>query len=80
MRAGRRLPRGIYRRGAVLWIRFKSSDGKLTRETTGQRDVKVAEAILAKRRSEVAMLTHFPKRKFEQLASRICSRPGSRRT
>jgi integrase len=67
MRAGRRLPRGIYRRGDVLWIRFKSSDGKLTRETTGQRDVKVAEAILAKRRSEVAMLTHFPKRKFEQL-------------
>ena len=26
----RRLPRGIYRRGDVLWIRLKSADGKLT--------------------------------------------------
>jgi hypothetical protein len=37
----------------------------LTRESTGQRDVKVAESILAKRRSEAAMLSHFPSRKFE---------------
>ena len=63
MRA-RRLARGVYRRGDVLWIRFVSAGGKLTRESTGQRDVKVAEAILAKRRSEVAMLSHFPTRKF----------------
>ena len=47
----RRFPRGIYRRGDVLWIRFKSADGKLSGESTGQRDVKVAESILAKRRS-----------------------------
>jgi integrase len=66
MRA-RRLARGVYRRGDVLWIRFVSTGGKLTRESTGQRDVKVAEAILAKRRSEVAMLSHFPTRKFEQV-------------
>jgi hypothetical protein len=32
----RRLPRGVYRRGDVLWIRFKNADGKLTRESTGQ--------------------------------------------
>jgi integrase len=64
---GRRLPRGVYRRRDVLWIRFKNADGKLTRESTGQGDVKVAESILAKRRSAVAMLTHFPTRKFEQL-------------
>src|SRR5206468_11979666 len=64
----RRLPRGVYRRGDVLWIRFKSADGKLTRESTGQGDVKVAESILAKRRSAVAMLSHFPTRKFEQLS------------
>ena len=63
----RRFARGVYRRGDVLWIRFKSADGKLTRESTGQRDVKVAESILAKRRSEVAMLSHFPSRKFEQV-------------
>ena len=44
---GRRFPRGVYRRGDVLWIRFESADGKLTRESTGQRDVKVAGAILA---------------------------------
>ena len=44
MRA-RRLPRGVYRRGDVLWIRFKNAHGKLSRESTGQRDVKVAEAI-----------------------------------
>ena len=49
MRA-RRLARGVYRRGDVLWIRFVSAGGKLTRESTGQRDVKVAEAILARRR------------------------------
>ncbi len=63
----RRRSRGIYRRGDVLWIRFKNADGKLTRESTGQGDVKVAESILAKRRSAVAMLSHFPTRKFEQL-------------
>jgi len=63
----RRLPRGVYRRGDVLWIRLKGADGKLTRETTGQCDVKVAETILAKRRAEAAMLSHFPTRKFEQI-------------
>jgi hypothetical protein len=42
--------------------------GGLSRESTGQGDVKVAEAILAKRRSEVAMLSHFPTRKFEQVS------------
>jgi len=63
----RRFARGVYRRGDVLWIRFKAADGKLTRESTGQRDVKVAESILAKRRSEVAMLSHFPSRRFEQV-------------
>jgi len=63
----RRFPRGVCRRGDVLWIRFQNADGKLTRESTGQRDVKVAESILAKRRSEVAMLSHFPSRKFEQV-------------
>jgi hypothetical protein len=49
----------------VLWIRYKNAEGALSRESTGQSDVKVAEAILAKRRSEVAMLSHFPSRKFE---------------
>jgi len=63
----RRLPRGVYRRGDVLWIRFKNADGKLARETTGQRDVKVADAILAKRRAARAMLSHFPTRRFEQI-------------
>ena len=47
----RRLARGVYRRGDVLWIRLKGADGKLTRESTGQCDVKVAETILAKRRA-----------------------------
>jgi integrase len=65
---GRKLRRGIYRRGDVLWIRFKNAKGALSRESTGQGDLKVAEAILAKRRSEVAMLHHFPTRKFEQIS------------
>ncbi|HUL03813.1 MAG TPA: hypothetical protein VLV16_11350 [Gemmatimonadales bacterium] len=65
---GRKLPRGIYRRGDVLWIRFKNAEGALSRESTGQGDLKVAEAILAKRRSEVTMLHHFPTRKFEQVS------------
>lgn len=63
----RRLPRGVYRRGDVLWVRFKNADGKLARESTGRRDVKVAETILAKRRAEAAMLRHFPTRRFEQI-------------
>src|SRR5215467_496713 len=62
-----RLPRGVYRRGKVLWVRFKNTAGKLSRESTHQRDVKVADAILAKRRAEVAMLCHFPSRRFEQV-------------
>jgi hypothetical protein len=63
----RRFPRGVYRRGDVLWIRFKAANGRLSRESTGPRDVKGAESILAKRRTEVAMLRHFPSRRFEQV-------------
>jgi len=39
---GRKLPRGIYRRGDVLWIRFKNAQGTLSRESTGQGDVKAS--------------------------------------
>jgi hypothetical protein len=48
---GRKLPRGIYRRGNGLWIRLKNATRGLSRESTEQGDVKVAEAILAKRRT-----------------------------
>ncbi len=54
----RRLPRGVYRRGDVLWIRYMNAEGKLTRESTGQRDLRVSEAILAKRKTEAAMFRH----------------------
>src|SRR5437868_8166900 len=39
--------------------------GGLVRESTGQSSLKVAEQILAKRRSEVAMKTHFAVRQYE---------------
>jgi integrase len=42
--------------------------GGLVRETTGQSSLKVAEQILAKRRSEVAMKTHFAVRQFEAVS------------
>src|SRR5262245_7074450 len=59
--------RGIFERGGVLYIRYQDQQRKIVRESTGQNSMKVAEQVLAKRRSEVAMNTHFPTRQFESV-------------
>src|SRR5689334_21594026 len=59
--------RGIFFRGRVAHIRYQDEQGRIIRESTGQSDERVAEKILAKRRSEVAMGTHFPTRRFEHV-------------
>jgi integrase len=60
--------RGVYFRQGIAYIRYQDASGQLVRESTGQRDSKIAGQILAKRHSEVAMGTHFETRRFEQVA------------
>ncbi len=59
--------RGIYLRKGVVYICFKDEQGRIVRESTGQQSAKVAEQILSKRRTEVAMGTHFPTRAFDRV-------------
>jgi excisionase family DNA binding protein len=47
---------------------YQDASGQLVRESTGQREAKIAARILAKRRSEVAMGKHFETRRFDQVA------------
>jgi len=61
----RRLPKGIFRRGGILWIRYKTKDGKLVRESAGCSSVKLAEDLYRKRKTEIAEGRHFPSRKFD---------------
>ena len=44
--------RGIFERGGVLYIRYQDQQGKIVRESIGRNSRKVAEQILAKRRSQ----------------------------
>ncbi len=44
--------RGIYKRGKIYWIAYKTVN-RLIRESTGTVDRKLAEAVLSKRRAEV---------------------------
>jgi len=62
------LPQGVFWRGNVLWIRYQDEDGKMVKETTGQRSVKVAEQIYNKRKTEVAIAINFPSRKFKKVS------------
>jgi integrase len=62
-----RHPKGIFKRDGFLHIRFQDEFGKIVRESTQQNSVKVAQQILAKRKTEVAMKVHFPMRKFEDV-------------
>ena len=61
-----KLPRGVYDRNGILYIRFQDERGNIVRESTGQCSPKVAEEILAKRKTEVAERTYFPSRRFEK--------------
>src|SRR6266576_2649434 len=44
--------RGLYKRGAIYWMAYKTIGG-VVRESTGTSDRKLAEAVLSKRRAEV---------------------------
>ncbi len=59
--------KGVYRRNGVVHIRYQDEKGQIIRESTHQRSPKVAEAILAKRKSDVAMRINFPTRQYEEI-------------
>ncbi len=62
-----KLPRGIYERDGIIYIRFQDERGKIVRESTHQSSVKVAQEILTKRKTEVAEGTFFPVRRYEKV-------------
>ncbi|OLE51290.1 MAG: hypothetical protein AUG51_24015 [Acidobacteria bacterium 13_1_20CM_3_53_8] len=68
MTKSEKLPQGVFWRGNFLWIRYQDEEGKMVKETTGQRSVKVAEQIYNKRKTEVAMAINFPSRKFKNVS------------
>ncbi len=59
--------KGVFHRGGVAYIRYKDEHGNDVRESTYQRSFRVAEQILAKRKSELAMRKHFPTRRFNKV-------------
>src|SRR5918996_6200331 len=63
--SGKSKSKGVYFRDGIAYIRFQDERGVDVRESTKQRSVKVAEDILAKRKTEVAMRVHFPTRAFD---------------
>ncbi len=58
--------RGVYFRDGVAYIRYRDAAGKLQRESTGQRSAKLAQDLLAKRRTEIAEGRYFPMRQFDR--------------
>jgi hypothetical protein len=57
--------RGVYFRHGVAYIRYQNEHGADVRESTKQRSARIAQDILAKRKTEVAMRVHFPTRAFD---------------
>ena len=53
--SGRSKTKGVYFREGIAYIRYQDEHGTDVRESTKQRSAKVAEGILAKRKTEVAM-------------------------
>ena len=62
---GRSSTKGVYFRDGLAYIRYQDERGGDVRESTKQRSAKVAQDILAKRKTEVAMRVHFPTRAFD---------------
>jgi len=46
-------PKGIYSRGNILWLRYAGLDGKIIFESSGSNKLKVAEALLHKRKADI---------------------------
>ena len=49
----RKYPKGIYPRGNVLWLRYAGLDGKTVFESSGSDKLKIAEALLHKRKADL---------------------------
>jgi integrase len=59
--------KGVYIRKGTAYIRYQDETGDIVRESTHQRNLKVAETILAKRKADVAMRTNFSTRQYEDV-------------
>jgi integrase len=62
-----RKTRGVFFRGGIAYVRFTDQHGDMVRESTGQRSAKLAENLLAKRKTEVAEGRYFPTRQFDRV-------------
>ena len=67
MKKPKKLPKGLFWRNHVLWVRYRNEKGRLVRESTGQTAVKFAEDCYRKRKTEVAERKHFPSRQFDRV-------------
>jgi integrase len=64
----RKLPKGVQvRKNGTLLICYKNEFGKISRENTGQSDVRAAELMLAQARTDVAMKKRFKALSFESV-------------
>ena len=57
----------MYFRGGITYIRCQDAHAGGVRDSTKQRSAKVAQGILAKRKTEVAMRVHFQTRAFDSV-------------
>src|SRR5690349_21290505 len=57
----KKLPRGVFLRSGLYWIRFQDGHGKIRREKVGPY-LKQAVAAYQKRKSEVREGTFFPRK------------------
>ena len=67
MKKQKKLPKGLFWRNDILWIRYKNEKSQLVRESTGQTSVRFAEECYRKRKTEVAERKHFPARDFDKV-------------
>lgn len=49
----RKLPKGIFKRGKILWINYRDGSGNLVRESTEGESVADARALLEKKKTEI---------------------------
>jgi integrase len=67
MKKPKKLPKGLFWRNHILWIRYRDNQDRLVRESTGQTSIKFAEDCYRKRKTEVAERKHFPAREFDKV-------------
>ena len=67
MKRQKKLPKGLFWRNDILWIRYKNDKGQLVRESTGQTSIKFAQEYYRKCKTAVAERKHFPTREFDRV-------------